>query len=417
VPEVGERCIAKTIILIRHAETNANNERRWQGSLDSGLSTLGLDQVSRLAQRFSEDPPSRVIASDLARTMATASAISADPTPDASWREFHVGAWEGLTSPQISEMFPGELEAFFAGDDVAPGGGELMSDFGARVVGAFDALVDSMGDGERVFVVTHGGVIWTLLSRFLGDSSRRSPISISFNTAVSVVTVSGSEPPQITVFNDATHLDDTVTHFGPEGPLATLIRHGETEGNLLGRWQGHSDSPLSPDGRRQVQATASHLPAMDHLFTSPLGRARQTADILAAPLGVDPLPDDGFKEMGFGAWEDLTPAEARSAEPDVFRKIYELGMDLPRGGDGETFAAAGERMSKALSVAVGASTGDIGVVSHGAAIRAYVVNMMDLTFEDRDRFPVPRNASLSSVRYSEPNPILVSYNVAPHMGL
>lgn len=416
MPKLGERRIAKTIILIRHAETNANNEQRWQGSLDSGLSTRGLDQVSRLAKRFSDDRPSRVVTSDLARTMETASAISADPTPDASWREFHVGAWEGLTTSQIRKMYPGELEAFFAGDDVAPGGGELMSDFGARVEGAFDALVKSMSDGESVSVVTHGGVIWTLLSRFLGEAGRRAPISISFNTAVSVITVAESEPPQISVFNDATHLEDTVTHFGPEGQLVTLIRHGETEGNVLGRWQGHTDSPLSTDGRRQVLATASHLPAMNRLFTSPLGRARQTAEILSVPLGVEPRPDDGFKEMGFGSWENLTPDEARGADPDVYRQIHEFGIDLPQGGDGETFTDVGERIAKAVSIAVGTSEGDIGVVCHGAAIRAYVVNMMGLDFKQRISFPEPRNSSLSSMRYSEPGPILVSFNVAPHMG-
>ncbi|MFV2000018.1 MAG: histidine phosphatase family protein, partial [Acidimicrobiia bacterium] len=75
----GECRIAKTITLIRHAETNANNERRWQGSLDSGLSERGLDQVARLGVRFRSDRPSRVVASDLNRTMETAAAIADDP--------------------------------------------------------------------------------------------------------------------------------------------------------------------------------------------------------------------------------------------------------------------------------------------------------------------------------------------------
>jgi len=101
--------VAKTITLIRHAETNANNERRWQGSLDSGLSARGFDQVQRLGKRYSSGRPLRVVASDLARTMETASAISDDPTPDKSWREFRVGAWEGLTTQQIAEQFPGQF--------------------------------------------------------------------------------------------------------------------------------------------------------------------------------------------------------------------------------------------------------------------------------------------------------------------
>ncbi|MFV1963504.1 MAG: histidine phosphatase family protein, partial [Acidimicrobiia bacterium] len=366
----GECRIAKTITLIRHAETNANNERRWQGSLDSGLSERGLDQVARLGVRFRSDRPSRVVASDLNRTMETAAAIADDPYPDPAWREFHVGAWEGMTTQQISEQFPGELEAFFAGEDVAPGGGELMSDFADRIVGAFDALVASMRDGETAHVVTHGGVIWTLLSRFLGRSGRRAPLSISYNTAVSVITVADAEPPQLTVFNDATHLEEAVVHFGPRGNVVSLFRHGESEGNVLGRWQGHTDSPLSALGLEQATAAAPGVPAIGQLFSSPLGRAFQTAEILAEPRGLTPILDDGFKEMAFGAWENLTPDEARLTEPETFTQIYERGIDLPRGGDGETFCEAGKRMSEAVRTVVEHAECDIGVVSHGAIIRA-----------------------------------------------
>ncbi|GMQ97985.1 MAG: hypothetical protein BMS9Abin17_0489 [Acidimicrobiia bacterium] len=412
-----ESRIAKTITLIRHAETNANDERRWQGSLDSGLSVRGFDQVKRLGERFRNDRPSRVIASDLNRTMETAAAIADDASPDAAWREFHVGAWEGMTTQQISEQFPDEMEAFFAGEDIAPGGGELMSDFADRIVGAFDALVASMRDGETAHVVTHGGVIWTLLSRFLGRSGRRAPLSISYNTAVSVITITDGEPPQLTVFNDATHLEQAIVHFGPRGSVVSLFRHGESEGNILGLWQGHTDSPLSDLGREQAAAAASGIPAIGQLFSSPLGRAFQTAEILAEPQGLTPILDDGFTEMSFGAWENLTPDEARRAEPEVYAQIYERGIDLPRGGDGETFCGAGKRLTGALQTVVEQAQGDIGVVSHGAIIRAYVVTMMGLGFGERNRFPVPRNTSTSSVLYTDTTPTLTSYNVAPHLEL
>ncbi len=409
--------MAKTITLIRHAETNANNERRWQGSLDSGLSDLGIDQVRRLEQRFLAERPVRTVASDLARTMQTAAAISSDTTPDPAWREFHVGDWEGLTTDEITVRFPGQLEAFFAGEDIAPGGGELMSDFADRVMGAFEGLVATMADGDHTHVVTHGGVIWTLLSRLLGRTGRRAPLSISFNTAVTVITIPESEPPQLTVFNDATHLDESVVHFGPEGHLVTLFRHGQTEGNLLGRWQGHTDSPLTDLGKRQASAVAAHAPAMGQLYTSPLGRTRQTAELLGRPLGLDPRPDEGFKEMSFGTWENLTSDEARVVEPGLYEQIYEFGNDLPRGGDGETFTGAGERMADTVrSVVIGADS-DIGVVSHGAVIRAYIVNIMELGFARRNTFPVPRNTSMTSVLYGDSHPILTSYNVAPHLEL
>ncbi|NHZ71437.1 MAG: AAA family ATPase [Proteobacteria bacterium] len=224
------------------------------------------------------------------------------------------------------------------------------------------------------------------------------------------------EPPQLTVFNDATHLDESVVHFGPEGNLVTLFRHGQTEGNLLGRWQGHTDSPLTDLGKQQASAVAAHAPVMGQLYTSPLGR-RQTAELLGRPLGLDPRPDEGFKEMSFGTWENLTSDEARVVQPGLYEQIYEFGNDLPRGGDGETFTGAGERMAGTVRSVVTGADSDIGVVSHGAVIRAYIVNIMELGFARRNTFPVPRNTSMTSVLYGDSHPILTSYNVAPHLEL
>lgn len=82
----------KTIKLIRHGESDADSEGRWQGSLDSGLSVRGLDQVRRLRERFPNGIHGRVIASDLSRSIETAAVLTVDLVPDAAWREYDIGA-------------------------------------------------------------------------------------------------------------------------------------------------------------------------------------------------------------------------------------------------------------------------------------------------------------------------------------
>lgn len=289
-----------------------------------------------------------------------------------------------------------------------------MSDFNRRVAPAFDVLVASMNDGDTAYVVTHGGVIRTPLSHVLGRTGQRTSMSISSKTAVSVITVGGAGPPQLTVFNDATHLEDSAVSFPRRGNSATLFRHGETEGNRMGRWHGRSDSALSAHGREQATAAVSGVPAIGQLYSSPLGRARETAEILAEPQGLIPIVDDGFIEIAFGAWENLTPDEARLADSAVYAQIFEHGIDLPFGGDGETFFDAARRMTSAVASVVERAAGDIGVVSHAAIIRAYVASMVGLGFSDRNRLVVPRNTS-SSVLYADGEPTLTSYNVAPHL--
>lgn len=410
-----ESLLSKTITLIRHAETNANSVGRWQGSADSGISPQGEEQLIALAGRQNGSSDGVLIASDLPRTMQTA-AVLGDPIPNPAWREFVVGDWEGLTSAEIKDRYPGEMAAFLAGEDVAPGGGERMSDFSHRVVGAFEDLVASLGEGKSATVVTHGGVIWAIMGHILG--LRDGPLKLipSHNTAATVVVIDSEGAMQIEVFNDATHLTAVPTQFGPEGTTVSLFRHGQTEGNVEGRWQGRTDSSLTALGRRQVEAASSTVPALEALFTSPLGRTVETASILGAATGISPRDDSGLMEMSFGGWENLTTAEAAAQDPELFDLIYKEGKDMPRGRDGESFAQAGERVFAAIELLATSSDHDhIGAVSHGAAIRAYITNVVGLPFVDRNRLPIPRNSSMSQTRHTPTGPVLAAYNVAPHL--
>jgi broad specificity phosphatase PhoE len=407
--------LAKTVTFIRHAETNANRASRWQGTADSGISPHGEEQLVALANRQNGDGPDVLVASDLPRTMRTAS-ILGDPIPNAAWREFGVGDWEGLTTAEITDRFPGQMEAFFQGEDVAPGGGERMSNFGERVNAAFSELVGALDDDQSATVVTHGGVIWAIMGRIIGRRDGPLKMIPSHNTASTVIRVEADGDAQIQIFNDASHLSSVPTQFGPQGTTVSLFRHGQTEANVSGRWQGRTDSPLTALGRQQVKSASSIVPMIDALFTSPLGRTVETATIIGGAIGVVPVNAEGLIEMSFGSWENLTMDEAVIDDPELFEMIYGRGEDLPRGRDGESFAQAGERVLATVeSLAANTPHGHIGAVSHGAAIRAYVTNVVGLSFANRNRFPIPRNSSMSQIRQTPSGPVLAGYNVAPHL--
>ena len=90
-----------------------------------------------------------------------------------------------------------------------------------------------------------------------------------------------------------------------------LVRHGETDWNAEGRLQGHTDTPLNDYGRRQAAALADDLArdGIDVVYSSDLARARETAEIVAARLGLAVLLDPGLREKNWGSWEGLTPME------------------------------------------------------------------------------------------------------------
>ena len=213
------------ITFIRHAETTGNVAHVWQGHGDSPLTERGRLQARALGTRPSLAGFDRVIASDLGRVVETARLAGLDPEPDPAWREIDLGRWEGLTSEQIQERYPEDLERLRAGEDLALLGGETSSELAARIDTAITAARDQAAGGDHVAVLTHGGVIQTLVARHLGLEGRPRPSVFDriANTAMTTMEY-GESDPVLRVFNDASH-DPTQLH--PDGAsVVALIRHG-----------------------------------------------------------------------------------------------------------------------------------------------------------------------------------------------
>ncbi len=177
-----------------------------------------------------------------------------------------------------------------------------------------------------------------------------------------------------------------------------LIRHGETDWNLDGRWQGHSDVPLNPAGREQALRLARRLAEegvrFDALYSSDLSRAWETAAAIGAAIGLRPAAAPALREIDLGTWAGKTHADIAAAYPDQWRML-ERNEDFPRGG-GETFAAFQARVLGWLDGAAERHAGGrICVVTHGGWIRAAALHALGLTWGERDRVPAIGNGSVT----------------------
>ncbi len=403
------------IDLVRHGETEGNAGRLWQGHGDTPLTGRGARQAARVSARLAGRRYAIRMASDLGRARATAAAIGGEFTEDPAWREANVGTWEGLTHAEVAATHAGEIEALAEGRDVRFGGGESYSEVRARAQQALNALAARLEDGERALVVTHGGVVAALAANLLGigRNARRRVLAGFANTGVTTIRLDGGHR-QLAVLNDAAHLDGDADRV-PE-PTITLIRHGETEANAAGRWQGITDGELTAAGRRQAEALAPHVGGLATLYSSPLRRARDTASAVARAHGLPVVEHPGLTEMGFGAWEDHAPSTIAARWPDEWRRIYVEGEDLPRGGSGESYEQAGSRMAAAIAELEDRHPGGaVGLVSHGGAIRAYVTGFLGVPFPERRRLDQLRNTATCTVALGDGGPRLVDYNVAPHL--
>lgn len=139
-----------------------------------------------------------------------------------------------------------------------------------------------------------------------------------------------------------------------------LARHGETDWNLEGRWQGWADPPLNDTGRAQAHALAEQLREIpfDAVYSSDLRRAHETAEIVAAPHGVPIVIDPDLREIDIGSWSGLTRAEIDERFPDGERP------------DGETREQHSARVLAAVERIARANLGRrVLIVTHGGTLR------------------------------------------------
>ncbi len=147
-----------------------------------------------------------------------------------------------------------------------------------------------------------------------------------------------------------------------------LARHGETDWNREGRWQGWADPPLNETGRGQARALREQLRDVpfDAVYSSDLRRAHETAEIVGAPHNVPVIVDQGLREIDVGSWSGLTRAEQEERFPRVERP------------GGETRAQHLARVLETVERIARAHPGErLLVVSHGGTMRALRSHVSD----------------------------------------
>lgn len=156
-----------------------------------------------------------------------------------------------------------------------------------------------------------------------------------------------------------------------------LVRHGETKWVREGRYQGSTDVPLNSRGAKQAQALARLLKKEAPLavYSSRLGRARETARYIAKACGKKVLIDRRLNEVSFGDWEGRFHREVGVQFPEAARRWYR-GQWSSRPPGGESLRSLGRRVGtflSDLSKQFGTKEGSYVVVTHGGPIRMFLI--------------------------------------------
>ncbi|MBL0472979.1 MULTISPECIES: histidine phosphatase family protein [Aeromonas] len=192
-----------------------------------------------------------------------------------------------------------------------------------------------------------------------------------------------------------------------------VIRHGETQANAEGRYQGALDIGLNQDGARHIcwlaDEIATTLAPFDRLLASPLLRTRESAAIFSRQLGLPVELAPAFRERHVGLFEGLTQAEAKARYPELWvRNITRRWAEAPLGG--ETLDEVIARVSQGLTALASTMQGErVLLVAHGVVAKV-IRALTTAGFDDLFAWQLPNggmlvvnlDSSISPLRFNRP---------------
>ncbi len=180
-----------------------------------------------------------------------------------------------------------------------------------------------------------------------------------------------------------------------------LIRHGQTDWNAQGRWQGHTDIPLNETGMAQAQALAQRLAnwPIQAVYSSDLKRAAMTAVPIANILNQQPIFDPIWRERHVGDFGGLTREEIREKFPDIWEAKKNGLLNPPNGED---YLSLRARAIAAYKKVREQHEGEmVAVISHGGILANVISHVLEIPPDRHGRFRLSGNAGLSIVEINE----------------
>jgi len=180
-----------------------------------------------------------------------------------------------------------------------------------------------------------------------------------------------------------------------------LVRHGQTDWNVGGRWQGKSDTMLNDTGIAQAQALAKILDGQSFaaIYASPLQRAYQTAQVLAEQLHLPVKTDADLVEASHGDWEGMLWTDIKTQFPELLAQRKADPINTRPPGDGETVMEVARRMTAAANrIAERHPSERVLITSHGLALAALICTARNIALTQVFNH-IPKNMQVEKITW------------------
>jgi phosphoserine phosphatase len=457
--------LSTRVIILRHGQSSYNSQGRIQGRSDlSILTDRGQSDAKLTGAAFQGLEFDAVYCSPLQRAHQTATTVLASLGQqdrlhtDDRLLEIDLPLWETMLNQEVREKYaeqyqiwkehPQELQMSRSQADGSQQAFYPVLALYAQATTFWQGILPQH-QGKTILIVAHNGINRALISTALGIPAHLYHSIQQSNCGVTVLNFSGvwGDNVQLESLNQTSHLGQKLPTFRPpnQGPRFLLVRHGETDWNRAGKFQGQIDVPLNDNGRNQAGLAAEFLKTIpiDFAFTSPMSRPKETAQIIlkdrwrslseqadaslreASPTRTEresslTLNEDAdLREIGHGLWEGKFEAEIKAEYPGELER-WQSQPESVQMPEGENLQAVWTRATAAWQRVL-AQVGDRPqtgiVVAHDATNKVLLCNLLGLGLADIWKIK-QGNGAVTVIDYPDGidgQPVIQALNLTSHL--
>ena len=428
------------LILVRHGLSTFNKDFRIQGRNNlSTLSREGRLQAIQTGKFLSEITIDSAYSSPLTRAAETANNIleqrkqKIQPIFTDDLLEIDLELWSGLTKDEVKSKFPVDYQTWKKepkdlllrranGIEYSPVK-EIMSQaevFIKKLIKAHSSEKD-----QNILIIGHNAILKSIILNLIGDpllGIRRLQID---NASISIINIKPNHTNpyevQLESLNNTTHLNQ-LSPLKKGNSRLILIRHGETNWNLEGRFQGQIDIPLNKNGKKQALAARSFLKniQINKAFSSSMSRPIETAQIILKDhQNIELELKENLVEIGHGLWEGKLESEIKKEWSDLLDQ-WQNSPETVQMPEGETIQQVSSRSIKCWeSICKSLKPEETGlVVAHDAVNKTILCHLLGLN-ESKIWAIKQSNGGVTIVDIpkdlNQPA-VVVSLNITSHLG-
>ncbi|MEL7037148.1 MAG: histidine phosphatase family protein [Cyanobacteria bacterium J06592_8] len=435
------------VILVRHGQSTYNAEHRIQGRLDeSVLTEKGCDAAYQVGDTLANITFDAIYCSPLKRAQQTAelviSRLNNPPQLQAIelLMEIDLTLWAGLLRQEVIEKYPQDYQTWREHPEEffmvlsEPDGEQKHYPVLALFEQARKFWRDTLArhQDQTILVVAHNGINRSLIATALGIEPKYYQGIQQSNCGISILNFSDVTPGelpkpasvQLQSMNLTSHVGSQFPTVRPEhkGPRILLVRHGETEWNRNGQFQGQIDVPLNENGREQGRKAAEFLKTvkLDFAFSSPLLRPKETAEIiLQHHPNIELQLDQDLWEISHGLWEGKFETEIEQLYPGLLQQ-WKVAPETVQMPEGENLQQVWDRVKIAWDRIIQAYNQQAVtglVVAHDAVNKAILAHLFNLPPQHFWNFK-QGNGAVTVIDYPdgiEGKPVLQASNITTHL--